>query len=268
MTVHNRRDTTLECIRRFYTCRGVEAYEVDFYLMDDGCTDGTSEAITDSFPQVIILKGDGNLFWNRGMYECWKEAIKTHHDYYLWLNDDTMLFENAIEVLFKDYESAGELSIISGCCCDTATRSVTTYGGRDEDDKLMPLNGQLQQTVAMNGNVALIPNEVIEIIGILDPYFWHSGGDNEYSFRAKKYGIPTYITSEFVATCNRHDGISRSRDANYSLKERWHYLHTPFGAMPNEKFYLYAKYKGFGYAAKIWLREYVRCVFPSKVNIK
>ena len=41
MTVHNRRDTTLECIRRFYTCRGVEAYEVDFYLMDDGCTDGT-----------------------------------------------------------------------------------------------------------------------------------------------------------------------------------------------------------------------------------
>ena len=59
MTVHNRRDTTVECIRRFYACKGVEDYDVDFYMMDDGCTDGTAEAIAETFPQVIILHGDG-----------------------------------------------------------------------------------------------------------------------------------------------------------------------------------------------------------------
>lgn len=264
MTVHNRKDTTLECIRRFYACKGLENYDVEFYMMDDGCTDGTADAVRSAFPQVIILQGDGSLFWNRGMYECWKVAIKKHHDYYLWLNDDTMLFENALDVLFSDYAKAGEKSIISGCCCDTATHSETTYGGRDDDDKLMPMNGEIQLSVAMNGNVVLIPNCVVDKIGILDPYFQHSAGDNEYSFRAGKYGIPTYITSAFVATCDRHDGICKSRDARYSLKERWHYLNTPWGDRPKEKFYLYKKYKSFGYALKEAARAYVRCLFPSK----
>jgi len=236
-------------------------------MMDDGCTDGTVEAVTTEFPQVIILKGDGNLFWNRGMYKCWQEAVKSHHDFYLWLNDDTMLFDNALEVMFKDYATTGEMSIISGCCCDTATQTETTYGGRDDDDNLIPMNGELQKTVAMNGNVVLIPNCVVDSIGIIDPYFKHSAGDNEYSFRAKKWGIPTYITSAFVATCDRHDGVCKSSDSHYTLKERWHYLNTPWGARPKEKFYLYSKYKTLGYALKETARAYLRCLFPVKRKI-
>lgn len=264
MTVHNRRDTTVECIRRFYACKGLDQYEVEFYMMDDGCADGTAEAVRAKYPQVIILQGDGNLFWNRGMYYCWKEAVKKHHDYYLWLNDDTMLFENALEIIFSDYTKAGKLSIISGCCCDTATRTETTYGGRDDNDKLIPMNGKLQLTVAMNGNVVLIPNTVVERLGIIDPYFQHSAGDNEYSFRAKKHGIPSYITSAFVASCDRHDGVRKSNDSRYSLKERWHYLNSPWGGRPKEKFYLYRKYKSLGYALKEAGRAYLECLFPKK----
>jgi len=265
MTVHNRRDTTVECIRRFYACKGLDQYEVEFYMMDDGCADGTAEAVRAKYPQVIILQGDGNLFWNRGMYYCWKEAIKKHHDYYLWLNDDTMLFENALEVLFEDYAKAGEMSIISGCCCDTATKSETTYGGW-VNNRVAEMTGSIRPIEDMNGNVVLIPNHVVQMIGIIDPFFQHSTGDNEYGYRAQKNGIATVITSAFVASCDRHDRVSKSMDANLSLRDRLKCINSPWGARPKEIFYLYKKYKGLWPASKEVLRAYARCFIPKKSN--
>lgn len=265
MTVHNRCRTTVENLRRFYSCQDVANYDVEFYMMDDGSTDGTAEAVEESFPQVIILHGDGNLFWNRGMYHCWKEAIKKHHDFYLWLNDDTMLFENALEVIFEDYKSVGEMSILSGSCCDTLTQTKTTYGGWI-GGHVAEMNGTVRQIEEMNGNCVLIPNKVVERIGIIDPFFIHSAGDNEYGFRAQRNGIGTYITSAFIGTCDRHDHISKSMDANVPLKERLKSLNTPWGAMPKEKFYLYRKYKGFWPALYLYLNIYYRCFFPRRIT--
>lgn len=262
MTVHNRRDTTLECIRRFYACYGIEDFEIEFYMMDDGCTDGTAEAVRASFPWVIILKGNGNLFWNRGMYYCWREAIKKHHDFYLWLNDDTFLFKTALETVFNNYYSVNEPSIISGCCCDTATQSVTTYGGR-VGKKTIEANGNVQTIEWMNGNFVLIPHLVIEKIGINDPYFHHSAGDSEYGSRALINGIGLYVTSKFVGTCDRHDVICKSMDARYTLKERLSFLNTPWGTRPRETFYLYRKYKGFWYALYLFIMSYFYCFFPK-----
>ena len=263
MTVHNRKNITIECIRRLYACRGIKHYDVELYMMDDGSTDGTAELIAKEFPQVIVLKGDGNLFWNRGMYYCWEEAKKSHHDFYLWLNDDTMLFENALEVLFSDYSIAGKMSIISGCCCDTKTQSITTYGGW-KGNKVAEMTGEILPIEDMNGNVVLIPNEVVEKIGIIDPYFQHSAGDNEYGYRAKKNGIPVFITSSFVATCDRHEWVCKSIDPKLSLKERLHYINTPWGGRPKEGFYLYRKYKGLWPALVLYVTVYLRCFFPKR----
>ena len=265
MTVHNRRDTTLECISRFFKCGSLENFEVEFFLMDDGCTDGTSEAVLEAFPQVNILNGDGNLFWNRGMYYCWKEAIKKHHDFYFWLNDDTMLYENAIECLFNDYFNNGEMSIISGCCCDTGTNHQVTYGGR-RDGKLVAPTGEAQEIEDMNGNAVLIPDCVCERIGVIDPYFQHSSGDTEYGYRAQKNGVKTLVSSAFIGTCNRHDHINRSSDARYSLIERLKYLNTPWGSRPLESFYLFSKYKNIWYATYLFLMSYIRCFFPIRAK--
>lgn len=74
-------------------------YRVDVYLTNDGCTDGTPEAIALQYPKVYIINGDGNLFWNRGMYTAWQEAAKKDYDFYIWLNDDTILLPNALRIL-------------------------------------------------------------------------------------------------------------------------------------------------------------------------
>ena len=226
MTVFNRKDATVECLRRFYRCRGVEDYDLEFYMMDDGSTDGTSEAVALEFPEVIILKGDGTLFWNRGMYNCWKEAEKKHHDFYLWLNDDTMLFEEALETLFSDYSASGELSIISGACCSDESRSQVTYGGRVGEQLIAPDRAP-KPIEYMNGNLVLIPDSVFQRLGLNDPYYRHSLGDFDYGCRARKAGINVLLSSGYVGMCERHDDCLKYSDPRYPIKQRFRFLYSP-----------------------------------------
>ena len=86
LTVFNRKEKTLECLGRLFDQLPIEDLQIDVFLTDDGCTDGTAEAVENLFPSVHILKG----IWNRGMLMAWKAAAETrNYDAYLWLNDDT-----------------------------------------------------------------------------------------------------------------------------------------------------------------------------------
>lgn len=87
---------------------------MDVYLTDDGCTDGTPEAVRQQFPQVHIIHGDGNLFWNRGMYTAWQEAAKKDYDFYLWLNDDTFVYPDMLSALLHASQQKENKAIIVG----------------------------------------------------------------------------------------------------------------------------------------------------------
>ena len=67
LTVHDRKNKTLRCLENLYKQVLPNYLRLDIYLTDDGCTDGTPEAIKRQFPKVHIIKGDGNLF---GTEEC------------------------------------------------------------------------------------------------------------------------------------------------------------------------------------------------------
>ena len=57
LTVFNRKEKTLECLSRLFDQLPVEDLQIDVFLTDDGCTDGTAEAVENLFPSVHILKG-------------------------------------------------------------------------------------------------------------------------------------------------------------------------------------------------------------------
>ena len=100
LTVFNRKDKTLQCLSQLFDQLPVEDIQIDVFLTDDGCTDGTAEAVENLFPSVHILEGSGDLFWNRGMLMAWKAAADARdYDAYLWLNDDTFLYEGTLTSL-------------------------------------------------------------------------------------------------------------------------------------------------------------------------
>ena len=110
LTCFNRKEKTRKCLESLFAVRP----NSDVYLVDDGSTDGTSELIAELFPNVHIIIGSGDLYWSRGMYTAWKEAIKEDYDYYLWLNDDVELRPFFLDELFNSMGKAGGNCIVSG----------------------------------------------------------------------------------------------------------------------------------------------------------
>lgn len=194
LTVHNRREKTMACLNGLYSQTTPEGSEIYTYLTDDGCTDGTVEAVQEEYPQVNIVKGDGTLFWNRGMHAAWKAATKVQdYDYYLWLNDDTFLYPDAIAYMLQSSHKFGDKNIIVGATCSKEAPNETTYAGFN-GKKFVRVNGTFQKLQKFNGNFVLIPRFVYDVLGMNDPYYRHSYGDIDYGLRANKAGISCYLT--------------------------------------------------------------------------
>ncbi len=59
-------------------------------LVNDGSTDGTEAACTESFPEVEIVNGDGNLWWSGGINLGLNLALEKNADCIIWINDDNL----------------------------------------------------------------------------------------------------------------------------------------------------------------------------------
>lgn len=237
LTCYNRKNKTKECLNSLFS----QLSDVDVYLTDDGSNDGTSEMILSEFPQVNLFKGDGSLFWCRGMYNSWKEVDNDKYDYILWLNDDILLVEGFLDELILCSKIDGQECIVSGIVADVNNPSNVIYGGRDKNNCLVQPQNPPAEILKMNGNVVLIATSIIKSIGIIDPYFHHDLGDIEYGLRAQKNGIIVRGTTKMVAY-GYPNLINRLRKSGVGLIGRFRYLYSPFGFNPNELFYLHAKY--------------------------
>ena len=261
MTVHNRKDITIKCLSNLNNQEGIEGLRIDVFLTDDGSTDGTAELIKETFPSVNIIKGDGSLFWNRGMYVAWKEAALNDYDYYLWLNDDTMLYKDALENLLRVENEVGGRSIVVGSICSKYNPEIVTYGGRS-NGKLIHPRGEIKSVKEINGNVVLIPREVFNSIGYNDPYYHHSSGDVDYGLMAVENGFVNYITDVFVGSCERHDNSRKCWNPQYGVITRFKYLYSPLGYPPNEEFHFYRKHSNLCKAFWMSIRCQLKTLFP------
>ena len=71
MAVHNRRELTLACLDTLRAQELPATAALDVFVLDDASTDGTAEAIAQRHPDVRLLTGDGQLYWNGGMNAPW-----------------------------------------------------------------------------------------------------------------------------------------------------------------------------------------------------
>lgn len=262
LTVFNRKAKTLECLQRLYDQIPLKGYQIDVYVTDDKCTDGTPEAIALRFPQVYIIHGDGNLFWNRGMYTAWEEASKKTYDFYLWLNDDTFVYPILLPSLLKASKFKEDKAIIVGATMSSISH-VTTYGGRLANGKIPEPNGELIRIHHFNGNIVLIPKYVYNILGNLDYYFTHSKGDFDYGLRAYKKGIEMYQVGSHLGECELHETLDKWCNPDIPLMKRLNMLYRPNGMPPQETFYLEKRHIGLLTAIFHFCTIHIRCLFPK-----
>lgn len=265
MTCHNRKEKTLNCLKWFYNASKPKDYLFDLYLVDDGSTDGTKKAIKNEFPQVNILNGNGNLFWNQGMRLAWNKAQnEDDYDFFIWLNDDVILDTMAIMELFECYKQVFLINqipaIITGACRSSKNGSKFSYGGRTEQGEVIP-NGKLQKCTYINGNVVLIPDEIFKKLGNLSNEYTHAMGDFDYGLRAIKSGFNNYTTKKYIAICSLNE-LPMWSSPEISLRKRLKYFFSPKGLYYKE--YIAFRKKFWGTQWMLYsIKAYFRVIFPS-----
>lgn len=231
LTCFNRKQKTLDCLKVLATNVGLERVQVSAVLVDDGSTDGTAEAVRASFPWVQVVASNGNLFWCRGMHKAFEVALQGNHNYYLWLNDDTILRPDAVSRLLKCESNLrrehGKPVIVVGSTVDPETGEIT-YGGELQASKLRRTrflrivpSSVPQRCDSMTGNIVLIPREIAQVVGNVDPVFEHAMGDTDYALRARQLGFSVWVGPGVFGACSGNPNTGTYMDAGLPLTHRW-----------------------------------------------
>jgi GT2 family glycosyltransferase len=214
MAVHNRRALTLACLDSLRSQRLGDG-TLDVFVLDDASTDGTAAAIEQGHPQVRLLHGDGQMFWNGGMRRALDEAVAEDYDHYLWMNDDTTLVDDdVVALLVRTEERLRARGAAPAVVVGTTRHPVTgelTYGGHVRARRSRPLRWTLVEPGAeprrcetMNGNIVLVPREVVRRIGNIDPAYVQQMGDLDYGLRATAAGCEVWVAPGVVGECASH----------------------------------------------------------------
>jgi GT2 family glycosyltransferase len=87
-------------------------------------------------------------------------------------------------------------------------------------------------------------------VGNLDKIFHHAIGDFDYSLRAKKNGIVSWVTGEYVACCDNNSSLPEWCLPETPLFKRLQNLYSPLGNSQPGPYFVYVK-RHFGLVAAI-----------------
>lgn len=278
ITSHNRRESTLKCLGCLASAANTAGVNLKAILVDDGSFDGTADAVESDFDWVKVIRGDGSLFWNRGMHLGFAEALKLDADAYLWVNDDTHVNENALLNIINTWQQLekkhGKPVVVSGATADKDTGKIT-YGGDVSRSKLRRFTYRKVWDAhepmlcdVAQGNFLLIPLAVAQVVGNLDPEFEHAFGDIDYTLRVRRAGFGVYVAPGVAGYCtNNHTAQGSFNDDSLSLRQRWEMMMQRKGLPPRSWLHFTRRHGGLMWPLYfVW--PYVSMVVGSVCRLK
>lgn len=211
--VFNRMNFTVNCLRSLLKQQN-QSFTI--IVVDDGSTDGTKEYLNSHFPEVVVLQGDGNLWWTGATNLGVKRALQlsnSQDDYVLTLNNDLEVKEDYLqELLTAAKRNPG--SLIGSVSVDINHPDTIHFAGTLWNAKTAkyrsPLNKNIfyqslvesSDTVVTDllpGRGVLIPISLFKQIGIYDlASFPHYMADEDFSLRAKAAQFKLLIATRAV----------------------------------------------------------------------
>lgn len=216
--IYNGLEYSRKCLKNLdesITLAGFEADQIFIVVVDDGSTDGSSNWIKTNYPKVIVLSGDGNLWWSGSINKGAAYAVNNlDTDFVLLWNNDIMALKNyffEISQLIKEnnqdivygskiYSNYEKLIIWSmGGIFNSKNGNFYMMGYNQTDSGAFDTDRLADWLPGMG---TLIPRKVILNSGYWDHiHFPHYHSDTEYTYRASLNGF-TIIVSPRLCLLN------------------------------------------------------------------
>lgn len=234
LTCFNRRDTTLACLAALERAAARAGVQPRAVVVDDASPDGTAATVRSRFGWAEVVDGPGDLYWARGMHLAQVRAMRHAPALLLWLNDDTLLDEDALERLLHTHEeltaSDRQPLVLVGSTRDAAT-GRRTYGGLWRAGGLRAVAvrdvepaAAAQRVDTFDGNVVLVNAAAASLLGNLDAVFEHAMADTDYGLRAGRLGIAVWLAPGTHGVCSTNALHGTFRDPALPARQRWRLL--------------------------------------------
>jgi GT2 family glycosyltransferase len=172
----------------------------DVLHIDNGSTDGSTEAVAAAFPEVRTVRAEQNLGPGGGLNLGMRTALDGGYDYLLILNNDIEAGPQMLDELMRVAESAPEIGCVGPKTYYYGDRerlwsaggilqfreSATRERGMGELD-----HGQYDRTEEVdyvNGCAMLVKRGALTEVGLFDPQFQLAGEDADLCMRLKRRG--------------------------------------------------------------------------------
>lgn len=258
--VHNRKALTQDCL---VSLQGQDEADIEIVVVDDGSKDGTSEMVQNTFPEITLLHGDGNLWWVGSINKGIEHALNIcqDDDYILVLNDDLVVQRNYVSSLLKAAKLHPKAMIGSVETLMNAPKIIKNGGntinwatakqkvlnkGRNLDEFS---EGHIVPVSKLTGRGTLFPSEVFRVAGLYDNEHFQQCGDTELPVRADfRFGYSQFVSYDAVVISVVETKENINNKKYYTLSDFRAYF---FDLRSNFNF----KYR-YGFA---------RCVAPNSV---
>ncbi len=232
--VFNRIESTVKCIESLLK-QTYQAFVI--VLVDDGSTDGTYELVSSNYPQIAIVRGQGDWWWaestNKGIESFVDNA--NDDDFILTLNNDLIVKPDYLHNMYKEYHDNRPCVIGSLAMDADQDAAIIEYCGVNWDHcyasyKAVPeVNSNYSElsdkynvvyTDLLPGRGTLYTVRMFRDIGRYNSSkFPQYLADEEFSLRAKKAGYQLLVSTKSVVYSDvSNTGINFKYDAPSVLK--------------------------------------------------
>jgi GT2 family glycosyltransferase len=200
----NRKQLTMECLESF----SKQIYsDYSITVVDDGSTDGSSEAIRSRFPNVEVIETKGGLWWAKSLNVGLERILPRTKDgdFVLIINQDTEVKPDYLEKILEA-STRNHRALVGSVLrnfydqklfekptrVDWSTYSFLKSGYSPEE------SGPYENADFLTTRGVIMPVEVFKKIGLYTRLLPHHVADLNFSMKAKRAGFNLILSHEAI----------------------------------------------------------------------
>ena len=179
---------------------------VQVIVVDNGSTDGSTDALRRADPGIVVLENFENRGYSGGHNEALRYGLREGYDYFWLLNHDTTFEAGTLAALVDTAESDRTVGAVSPVIYDTAHPERIQFRGsllRPGDFSVRTVREEWEPDANESGRAAhlllwgtaiLVRCKAIEATGLLDDRYFAYYEDFDLTDRIRKAGYRNWVS--------------------------------------------------------------------------